>query len=499
MKAILSFFIFLNIAITLLAKTNCIENQLKNSGQEKITHTQKYSSQYMGLKIAPIFSDYMVFQQQSINTVWGWAYKNQQITLSASWLTDKKIVTSDKNGYWKFELAIPKTDFIEHTIHIKSSTADYTINHILFGELWFCSGQSNMEYTLQQIIDSTTNAEPNFIDTNEINFIRQFRVKKSFHYKPRKTFKGNWALANSECSAVGFFFASHLKKKLKVPIGIINASYAGSPIESWISANSFNTKFKKISLKDVNYIDMHQFSPTVLFNSMISPLVGLKIKGFIWYQGEANVYQRPNRYYELFKEMICNWRDLWNDESLPFYFVQICPFDYGDSSHAPLIREAQYRVMSNTIHTGMVTTGDIGERYDIHPVKKNEIGERLANWALSDTYKIKGIDSSPPYFKNVNPSKNKMFIEFNEPLSYKKTNPSALYIAGKNKTFYPAEIVLKQLEGNTIIEVQNDCVEKPIAVRYEWTNWSHSSLYDTSGNPVIPFRTDSWKKVKIAE
>ncbi len=447
------------------------------------------------LKLAPIFKDHMILQRKEENRIWGWSEKNETIHFESSWLSQILNTTSNTNGYWEFLIDTPKADLKEHSFTITSTTSAKRVSHIMFGELWICAGQSNMEYSIGALAKRGHTIPVNSVEGNNIQ-IRQFHLERSFHYKPKTEGKGQWTTANpttlSNFSAVGFSFANHLHQKLSIPIGIINIAYSGTPIEGWMSRKILASKFNQIDLPSFDPEEITFQSPTVLYNTMVYPFLNLKVKGILWYQGEANVYQNPNLYEQMFTEMIASWRSDWNAPDLPFHFVQLAPFEYGKNWHASIIREAQLNTFLNTKNTGIITTGDTGEEMDIHPVNKSVIGKRLANCALQNQYGFENIDCAPILPNKFSIEKNKALIEFNTKLSLtsKKKYDSNFTIAGKNKIFYPAKVILNK-EENTL-ELFHPKVKKPVAVRYAWSNWYSSSLFDKQGVPIPPFKTDQW-------
>ncbi|MDP4643147.1 MAG: sialate O-acetylesterase [Opitutales bacterium] len=247
--------------------------------------------------------------------------------------------------------------------------------------------------------------------------------------------------------------------------------------------------------------DMRFTSPTVLFNAMINPLIGLRIRGVIWYQGESNIKNDPEKYIERFPAMITRWRELWGQGDFPFYYVQIAPFEYGAEKSSWIIRDAQLKTMEIVPNVGMATTGDVGDRWLIHPGKKQEVGERLSYWALHKTYGFKSILCGGPMFKALHLDDGNALVEFEcEPMGFTTFDKplTDFQIAGSDRVFHPAKATIKTewnkpaSKRRLLVEVVSEKVPNPVAVRYGWSNWFEANLFDLSGNPASPFRTDDW-------
>ncbi|WP_111708299.1 sialate O-acetylesterase [Lutibacter citreus] len=462
------------------------------------------NSSFGQLKIPPFFGDNMILQQNEENYIWGWTEKITDVNIHTSWNSKSIVTKSDKNGYWKIAFNVPKADLKEHTIKISSNKSSIILNDIMFGEIWVCSGQSNMEMTLKGNFNEPVTGSNKAIAESSNKFIRQFRLDYNFAKTPIKDCKGNWQKANPnttpDFSAIGYFFANQIYKGINVPVGIINTTWGGTAIESWMDKGLLTNNFRYVNLNELETQNVNFKSPTVLYNAMINPLVGLKIKGFLWYQGESNVSNYPKNYVDHFPAMIKKWRKLWNQGDFPFYYVQICPFNYSKKDALPII-EAQLKTMELVLNTGMVTTGDIGEQWNIHPKSKKEVGQRLAYWALNKQYNFTKIQYGGPYFKNLKIEENKAIIEFqNAPngLTPANTPLNEFWIAGADKIFYRANAKVKiqwELPHHLripLVEVSHEKVPKPVAIRYGWTNYFEASLFDTGGNPASPFRTDNW-------
>jgi sialate O-acetylesterase len=461
---------------------------------------------YSQLRVASIFSDNMVLQQNEVNYIWGWAEKEQKVTLETSWLTNKIVTKVDASGFWKMAFSVPAADLKSHSIEI-STHSTVVINNVVFGEIWICSGQSNMQMPLKGNLNQPVIGSNEAILSSKNSLIRQCFVKQNYCASEVKDCDASWEEANpntvGKFSAVGYFFALKLYQSLQIPVGIINTSWGSTRIEAWMDREILENEFPETNLSEIGTNKMSFQSPTVVYNGMVNPLVGLKIKGVLWYQGESNISGNPKEYNSLFPAMINRWRSLWKQGDFPFYYVQIAPHGYSEEQESYLIREAQLKTLDKISNTGMVTTNDVGEKHMIHPSNKKEVGDRLAYLSLNKTYGYQNIECGGPLFKSIKISGSRAVIEFsnasNGLTTFNKTY-SEFLIAGNDSVFYPANVKLKNQrkkpysERRPLLVVYSEKVPKPIAVRYCWSNWYVGSLFGTGGNPASPFRTDDWNK-----
>ncbi|NMH86623.1 sialate O-acetylesterase [Flavivirga algicola] len=460
---------------------------------------------YSQLSIANIFGDNMVLQQNEENYIWGWAKKNQKILLKSSWLTGELITATNEKGYWKIAIPVPKADLKQHTIEISAGITTITLENILFGEVWLCSGQSNMEMQVKGNANEPIIGSNEYIASSKNSFIRQCFVKQNYSATPLNDCEAKWEEAHlntvANFTAVGYFFALQLYKSLQVPVGIVNTSKGGTRVEAWMDREILKNEFKETNLSEIGTDKMVFQTPTVLFNAMVNPLVGMRIKGVLWYQGESNIFGSPKKYYSLFPAMISRWRSLWGQGNFPFYYVQIAPFEYQKEKKSYVIRDAQLKTLDIIPNTGMATTNDVGDRWNIHPGQKKEVGDRLSYLALNKTYGYRNILCGGPIYKGMEIVKGSAILEFkNAPKGLTTFNKplTGFLIAGADKVFYQAKAKVKieydkpHHKRRPLLEVYHEKVSNPVAVRYCWSNWFTGHLYDTGGNPASPFRTDSW-------
>ncbi|WP_052431701.1 sialate O-acetylesterase [Flammeovirga pacifica] len=449
------------------------------------------------LKVAPIFANNMVLQQKEENYIWGEAKAKESITLSTSWLEEEIKVKADKNGRWKVAFSVPQADLKSHTITIKGKET-ITLQNVLFGEVWLCSGQSNMQMSLGGNYNQPIKGGNEAIANSTNKYIRHCTIKREKSTVEQSNCKAKWEESNPNTSpnftAAGYFFAQQMYQTLGVPIGLVNATWGGTRIEAWMDKEILSTQYPSVELPETEAKDLSHNTPTILYNTMIHPIVGLKIKGVLWYQGESNIKLNPIEYYDIFPSMITRWRELWQQGDFPFYYVQIASFNYPKELPAYLIRDAQLQTLKKVENVGMATITDVGEKWNIHPMYKKEVGERLAYLALNKTYGFHNIQCTGPIYKSYEVVDNKIVIEFdNVPrgLTSFGVPIQEMYIAGQDSVFVPAQT---RFTRNRQLEVFHKDIKKPLAVRYCWNNAFVGNLFCIGGIPASPFRTDNWKE-----
>lgn len=456
------------------------------------------------LTLADIFTDNMVMQQKSHAPVWGTAKPGAKITVVTSWDNKTYSCVTGADDRWQIFVNTPGAGG-PFTLSVKGDKT-ILIKNLFLGEVWLASGQSNMSMPLKGNYGQPVCGSTEAILSSENRNIHFINIPVMAAYKPLDHFKAEWQVASSatagDCSAVAWFFADMLQKYLKVPIGIIHASYGGSNIEAWMPAEACR-KNSDITIPPVSDETSEWINnvPTVLYNGMINPLKGYGIKGVIWYQGECNIWN-VTKYVPFFSSMADEWRSLWKEGDFPFYFAQIAPYDYTDWNFftpefpeiSAYIREAQLKCSSVVPNCGMAVLLDVGEPHMIHPSHKKEVGERLALLALSKTYDKKGFEAQSPEFDFMETDGNKITIHFKNQFNGLTSYGMPLkefYIAGENHVFVPAEASLDEEKGT--VTVFSKLVEKPLAVRYAFKNFVKAELFGTGGLPVSSFRTDDWK------
>ena len=453
-----------------------------------------------------IFSDNMVLQQNAQVNLWGKATPGERVSVKASW-TDKTVTTkAAADGKWTVKLKTPaaaKGQFVtvsgENTI---------TINNVLVGEVWLCTGQSNMEYPVCKHPDKKwmtgmiTEAEE--MKDADYPELRLFRVEHQLAPDGEMDdCQGRWLVCTPknlyDFSAVGFVFGRRLHKELNVPVGMIQSTWGGTHAESWTKMSVMKNNplytdvLEDFALKNVKQEKGYCKVPATLWNGMIHPILGYTVKGNIWYQGESNAI-RHEKYQQVFTNMINSWRKEWKQPDMPFYFMQIAPHKGQPAG----IREAQLKTWQSGLkNVGMAVVTDAADSTDIHPRNKRVAGERMALWALAKQYG-KDVAYSGPLFKTMKVSGNKAVLSFEYAEDGLMTPENApvkgFLVEGADRRFYPAVAVIK----GSRLEVSAPQVAEPVAVRYGFCNFFRVNLYNKSGLPAVPFRTDTWEQGSYA-
>ena len=450
--------------------------------------------------LSPLFSNNMVLQQKDKVAIWGKSTANKSVIITTSWNRKKYNVVTDATGSFNVKVTTPKAG---GPYNITFSDGDITtLSDILIGEVWICSGQSNMEMGLEGF-GKVKNYKEEVAAANYPN-IRLLKVEKATSTQPLTDAKFNegWQVCSPETvrqfSAVAYFFARNFLQHHNVPIGLIQSAYSGTPAQSWVSGRalkaipSYDTVVKVISRQAGSPKDSH--IPSVLFNAMINPLIPYGIRGVIWYQGESND-KKAQQYKTLFPLLINDWRSRWKKQ-FPFYYVQLANFtevlDKPAESTWAELREAQFQTLQ-VPKTGMAVAIDIGEAKDIHPKNKQDVGMRLALIARSKVYR-ENIAYYGPMYNGYKIQGDKIQVSFKHierGLKAKSDTLKGFAIAGDDKEFYWAHA---KIEGDKVL-VWSDAVKMPVAVRYGWANNPVCNLYNKAGLPASPFRTDTWKGI----
>ena len=448
-----------------------------------------------------ILSDNMVLQQQTEVKLWGKAKANAQVSIRPSWDNRTYTATSDKDGKWIAKVQTPQASYNAYSITFSDGETTQ-LNNILIGEVWFCSGQSNMEMPLAGFWNCPVAGANETIATSaQWKGIRVATIEKNGQVEPVDNCKGSWKVSCPEnapaFSATGFHFAMMMNQVLDIPIGIINSSWGGSTVEGWLPRNIV-AQYPDINLerdirKEEGHDWWHYMSPTLMYNGMIKPLQNYTIKGFLWYQGESNVGKHKT-YAERLKTMVELWRKEWGLGELPFYYVEITPYGSSEHYYSALLREAQFNAQKIIPNSGMISTNDLVENYEqynIHPKDKSNVGKRLAYMALSNTYQIKGIEAVGPVYKSMEIKDGVALLSFDNAGGgfNRMTDIQGFEIAGEDKVFYPAKA---ELNGGQI-KVSSDKVPTPAAVRYGFRDFKPGNVANIRELPLYPFRTDNWE------
>lgn len=470
-------------------------------------------------KLPGIFGDSMVLQRDVPLRIWGTASPGEKIIVGLH--QQKKMTIADRKGNWLLILN-PEKAGGPYELSV-AGKEKIVLRGILMGDIWFCSGQSNMEMPLKGW--GTIDDADEEIRKATHPQIRLYTVPKKVAAMPvDQPDEAGWQVCSPAnippFSAVAYFFGRRLQQDQKVPVGLINSTWGGTQIESWIShAGLTNDSNFHAAMQNAPVMSMEQLLtirkkraehnsngigpndyPSVLFNGMVHPFGRLNIKGCIWYQGEANA-GRAHQYRHALPLLIRDWRKLFGNAQMPFYYVQLTSFiaDSGNSNKGSTwaeLRESQASTL-RVPNTGMAVIIDLGDVNDIHPRNKKDVGERLAALALKNIYHRQVMASGPVYKTSMREG-NSIRIGFSSVeagLAVRQGPALAGFeIAGEDKKFYPAEATIS---GNEVI-VHSDQVTMPVSVRYAWADdVSAANLCNKEGWPAAPFRTDDWPGITI--
>jgi len=480
------------------------------------------------LTLPRVFADHLVFQREVPVPIWGWAEPNAAVTVAFSGQT--KSVAAGPDGKWRVTLDRMPANAGGMDLVITAGDQSLTVRDVLVGEVWICSGQSNMEWTL-----AGTDGAQEEIARADHPLIRQFKVPHVTHSKPQRDLPGAWSVCSpataAQFTAVGYHFALQIRRELGVPIGLLNTSWGGTRIEPWTDPEAFaelpslkevtdyianaDSLYRQEQVAKLNEIEAwvrscrealerntelpaspgvmpsHPLSradkPTAIYNAMVAPLIPYAFRGALWYQGESNNGEGM-LYSDKMNALIRSWRRLWNQGEFPFLFVQLAPYRYNRPEALPGIWEAQAAAL-HIPNTGMAVTTDIGNVSDIHPRNKKEVGRRLSLWALAKTYGRQDLVFSGPLYQSMRVDGNRIILSFAHAQGLKSSDGKPLTwftIAGGDGRHVSAKA---EILGDTVV-VSSPEVEQPVSVRFGWNELAEPNLVNGSGLPASPFRTD---------
>lgn len=468
---------------------------------------------YGGLQMSQLYTDYMVLQRDIPLDIHGIANAGEKITVRIS--NQKATATANNQGKWSVVLK-PMNAATDLTLTVEAGSAAKVYKHVAVGEVWLCSGQSNMAFMLCQAdtykrdIDNVGDPQLRLFDMKArwetynvawpascLDSLNHLQYYRSTTWQPTTPDNAKWF------SAIAYYYGRMLRDSLKVPVGLICNAVGGSPTEAWVDRNTLETCFPAILknwlhndfiqdwvrgraaknlTNDNTHLGRHPYEPCYLYESGILPLQKYPIKGVIWYQGESNAHNME-AHSELFKLLVGSWRSNWSNPTMPFYFVQLSSLNRPSW---PWFRYSQLQLMQQIANTGMAVSSDCGDSLDVHPLRKQPVGQRLARWALNKTYG-KSITPSGPIYKGVVRSADSLIVSFDYADNLCTSDgkqPSTFEIAEEEGMYYPATAVI---EGNTV-RLTSPEVKNPRYVRYGWQPFTRANLINGDALPASTFR-----------
>ena len=458
------------------------------------------------LVLSHLFSDHAVLQQQTQAPVWGWGDPGKKVEVVWDGQTYRTTVQAD--GSWRVSIPTGKADGTNYTLTVKSGKETLTVKDIVLGEVWICSGQSNMEMPVSgfgfQEVEGATEAIMAAPET--ASQVRVFDIKTPKCTEPQADVDAAWAYTDgavtAKTSAVGYFFARRLTRSLGVPVGIIVNAWGGSRIEPWMTREIIDgASLTEQELKDLYAVeeqpDRWPETPELIWNGRVKPIVGYAAKGILWYQGCSNMGQ-PHCYDKLQKAMVQMWRKEWGRE-LPFIFTLLAPHDHGDADGRwrPFFVENQLHTEEILSQSFAICTETLGNKVTVHPSQKKEVADMMVQRALQNVYGIySGVSIELPRLQSVEyledgTAKVTLTQVWSNLMSISAREIVGFELAGEDRQFHLAKAEV-DWDGNTIL-VSCPEVPKPVAVRYGWRNWMGANLQKSNGIPVPPFRSDDWE------
>jgi sialate O-acetylesterase len=465
--------------------------------------------------IANTLQSNMVVQQGKPFSIWGKAAAGTRLQVRCSWQQKTVETTADKSGTWRVAVPVPMAVphiFKANTITVGSGNEKKLLQNILIGDVWLCGGQSNMDMELKPFLPWLLGTDHYRMEIENATYpqIRLFNVRTDFKALPQEDCGGNWQVCSPQTapmfSAVAYFFARQVFLKKGIPIGLVVSSVGGSSAQAWISRDTLSTN-KELHQKYLYPYDTSSRSkepldsvvtfekvvrPTLFYNAMIYPLRNLQFTGALWYQGESNRWDSAH-YTNLCAALIRNWRTLVGNPQMPFYYVQVAPYTWGENDTTlhgyAYLREAQANIRKVVPNTGMVVTMDIADPTDIHPRNKQEVGYRLSKLALAQVYNEPQTVSTGPEYAGHSVEGSTVKVRFKNTGSGLMTNngqpPRHFYVAGADSVFHYAAATIHKNE----VWLQSDKVKEPLAIRYAFTNAPVTNLENGEGFPAVPFRS----------
>lgn len=456
------------------------------------------------VKLPALVSDNMMLQQQTDARLWGWAEPGATVRVTPSWNQQTVTAQADAQGRWLVCVKTPAASYTPYDITIDDGEP-LTLKGVLVGEVWLASGQSNMQMPLKGFGGCCVkNGVDEVIRSADHPNLRFFVVPTEQAYEPQEDCKGRWEVpsvhTSAEFSATAWFFATSLEKALRVPVGIIVSAYGGSKVESWLSREILEGyPDVDLSREAIERCDPPYERPLLMYNAMICPIKNYTFKGIIWYQGESNVGAHKT-YAQRLATMVDLWRGDFGLGEIPFYFVEIAPYDYDSpvqDGKGAYLREAQFKAQALIPNSAMVSTNDAVETYErhnIHPRNKDVVGHRLSYLALNLTYGMKQINCFGPQYKSWQAKGNEAWVAFDNLQMgiCRNYDLRGFEVAGEDRVFYPADKVWLHWQTNEMV-ISSEKVAHPVAVRYGFGDFLPGTMIGGNELPTIPFRTDDWE------
>ncbi|GHU98442.1 9-O-acetylesterase [Bacteroidia bacterium] len=451
------------------------------------------------VRLPAIISDNMVLQRQTRANIWGWADPGKPITVTTSWNLRQYRATADKDGGWLVKVATPEAGG-PYAITVSDGHGT-TLKNILIGDVWICAGQSNMEMPVIGFWGQPVNsAAETIMRSGDDRKVRFATIERQTGNIPEKDCTTAWCVASPATtpsfSAIGYFFARELSRTLDIPIGVISSSWGSARMEAFMTREAAAPVTGPEFLDKIDRNDAIQTRPAYLYNGMIAPITRFTARGFVWDQGAANRFEW-RQFAALTKAMVEFWRKEWGDDKMPFYNIQLSPYHFGKPGNIemPLTEMAQLEAVKITPLSYLVPAGDIYNETEPHQPEKDILGRRTALIALVKTY---GVETSLPVDPIVPDSirfdGGKAIVRFANAWYglYPSSGIEGFELAGEDRVFHPAKA--RTVPKTPVVEATCDMVPKPVAVRYAFRNQIRATLFNTTGMPVCPFRSDNWDK-----
>ena len=452
-----------------------------------------------------LICDNMVLQQKSEVRLWGKADPRAEVKVTPSWIEETFTCTADGSGEWALAIPTPEAGYTPYEISFSDGAEAVTVGNVLVGEVWLAAGQSNMQMPLKGFAGcNVENGIDDAIAAGSTDLgVRMFNVPMRQSYVPLEECDGRWMTTENftdvmEFSATAFYYAQSLSHALGIPVGIVNCSYGGTRVESWLPKEILDT-YPDIPTDSTSIaaIEQEYERPMVVYNGMFRAIRHYSVKGIIWYQGCSNVGSYST-YAERFATMADHWRSELGLGEIPIYFVEIAPYDYdsGDFAAGARLREQQFKAQSLIPNSAMISTNNTVEpyeRYNIHPGHKKVVGQRLSYLALNLTYGFSGVCCFGPQYTSWEAKGNEAWVSFDhlDMGICRNYDLKGFEVAGEDRVFHECDNVWLHWQTNEIVCSSSE-VSAPVAVRYCFRDFQPGTLYGGNWLPAVPFRTDDW-------